>query len=203
MERELKAMMYEPDDGPAETPSPTHPASNNNELDKLYADFYHRADKTADHERLSKLTGSWDIHCDFDVFGYGPNFSATGISNGKAFYSSRFIDLHWDLNSKFATWKARWTIGYDTVIEKYHLVMLESLHNGMLIAEGTWDPHSHAIRFWGEASNPMFGSRHDCALRITFERSSLIRFSLAVPDKNGKFGESMDCALRRQTLLDS
>ena len=183
---------------PAETPEiggdkrlPT------DELRRLWRQFNQTAAKTKNHDRIARLVGRWSMEGEFDACGYGPHYDCDGSVVGTPVFSGRFVQLDWAINSALDSWNLRFLFGYDPIMEKYTAIMIESLHNGMMVSEAEWREEDQTLRFWGEISNPMFRTRHDCLMIFQFEDEDSVLITMNVPDREGKFQETSRFELSR------
>jgi hypothetical protein len=190
--------MNPPEDQPAETPDLTErDALPSKELKALWKQFHAVAAVAPEHARLRDFMGNWELDGTFDMCGYGPNFHAKGLMTSQLIFDGRFLQIRWEIKSQLANWELAIMVGYDTVIQKYVLTLIESLHNGIMIGEGDWYPADSSIRFWGEISNPMFKTRHDCQAIFRVMDEEEFVFEMHVPDREGKFIESAHLIMRR------
>lgn len=165
---------------------------SSDELRRMWKQFELYTRKTIVHRELARFLGEWEIELDFDIDGYGPNFTMTGKATGTPLFGGRFIQLSIEASSEaFPDYQALFILGYDNVIEKTMCVMLESSQNGMLLTEGQWNPERHEIVDWGEMSNAMFRKRHDVSLRWVFESDEEVTLTSSVPDFEGNMTQNL------------
>jgi len=168
------------------------------ELRRLWRQFRQTAAKTKSHDRIVRLVGNWSMQGEFDACGYGPHYDCQGSVVGTPVFSGRFVQLEWAITSALDSWTLRFLLGYDPIIDKYTTIMIESLHNGMMVGEAEWREEDQTLRFWGEISNPMFRTRHDCLMVFQFEDDDSVVVTMNVPDREGKFQETSRFELTRE-----
>ncbi|MBI1291761.1 DUF1579 domain-containing protein [bacterium] len=192
-------MTIPPDDEkPADTPDfGDHDNLPTEELRRLWRQFNRISAKSPEHARLLGFVGRWSLDGGFDACGYGPHFDAKGQVACETIFDGRFVQMNWRIESELTNWELQYQLGYDNVIGKYTLSMIESIHNGTLLAEGGWYDTDGSIRLWGEYSNPMFKTRHDCLVVFRFLTPDRILTAMHVPDREGKFMETLHIEMRR------
>jgi len=165
---------------------------SSDELRRMWKQFELYTRKTIVHKELARFLGEWEVEMDFDMDGYGPNFTMEGKAVGTSLFGGRFVQIAIEANSEaFPLYEALFIIGFDNVIDKTMCVMLENSQNGMLLTEGQWNPERHEIVDWGEMSNAMFRKRHDVSLRWGFESDDEITLTSSVPDFEGNMTQNL------------
>lgn len=159
---------------------------DSDQLRRMWKQYELYTRQTIVHKELARFLGEWEVEMDFDIDGYGPNFTLMGTCHCTPLFDGRFVQMLLEASSDaFPLYQALFIIGFDNVIEKTTCVMLENSQNGMLITEGQWNPERSEIVDWGEMSNPMFRKRHDVSLRWVFESEEEISLTSSVPDFEG------------------
>ncbi len=152
----------------------------------------------ANHERLKKLEGQWNLTARWSMDPSQPMQEAKSTAVVRAIMDGRYFQEEVTGEMMGRPFNGVGITGYDNVLKKYVSSWIDNMGTGIMTSEGTADETGKLIQWTGQSADPTTGKLAKYRMVTRFVDDNKHVFEMYGPGPNGKEAKMMEITYERK-----